>query len=145
MKSRSFSILAAVCILLLPGACATTDTWHSGVIGDFDTDSDGRLSKEEFYQGYSIQVFRTMDMNGDGVVEWEEWQRVDNRPDARRHFESVDRNGDGRVTLFEYQHPSNEMPDIHSNFAVMDRDQDGFLTPAEMSRFRGIEAFTVHF
>ncbi|MFF5447140.1 EF-hand domain-containing protein [Streptomyces sp. NPDC012888] len=97
---------------------------HHNIVSAMDTDGDGRVSRKEFRDGLHRHVadlglldktfrhaldaeFDTADINGDGVLQGEEIDRIwkvwgMSAEDAKTAMEQMDRDGDGRISRDEY-------------------------------------------
>jgi Ca2+-binding EF-hand superfamily protein len=119
----------------------------------FDTNNDGKLSKEELSR--AAERFSELDRNNDGQIDVAEFfggpsamqvgagrpdmQRPEGRPQARpdarpapggpgssAFFARMDQNGDGKISR-------DEAPErMRENFDRMDRNGDGFLSEEEL-------------
>jgi hypothetical protein len=95
-----------------------------------DLNGDGRTSRAELNQ-HRAQMFARLDRNEDGTIDQQDSPKI---PLARRKFEPAfaqvksifDSNEDGRVTLDEWNRSD---PDF---FAMLDRNEDGAVTRAEL-------------
>lgn len=95
-----------------------------------DLNEDGRTTRAELNQ-HRAQMFARLDRNEDGIISADDRPRL--RIAQRRFdpaFEQVrsifDSNMDGRVTLNEWNRSD---PDV---FALLDRNEDGAVTRAEL-------------
>lgn len=106
-----------------------------------DLDRDGKLSAAEHAAG-TKRMFGRMDLDGNGTVTVAEMDKtpitlpgVKPDPDAPSSAEKIkviDTNKDGSLSAEEHVQGSAAM------FVRMDRDKDGFLTPAELERGRSL-------
>ncbi|WP_296307564.1 hypothetical protein [Erythrobacter sp.] len=95
-----------------------------------DLNGDGKTSRAELNQ-HRAQMFAKLDRNEDGTIDRRDSPKI---PLAKRKFEPAfeqvksifDSNEDGRVTLDEWNRSD---PDI---FAMLDRNEDGVVTRAEL-------------
>ncbi len=100
-------MLLAVSLLSLP-ACAQNS--RSEYLQLFDSNGDGRVSEAE-YIAYMSRSFRSMDVNGDGILETGELPGGRGRP----------------ITLQAYQ------DNLRQQFHRLDRNHDGYLSAKELT------------
>lgn len=101
-------------LLALPAMAAAKDypSTVRAFLARMDTDGDGRISLAE-YQDYMSAGFRSMDRNGDGVLE------PDEQPAGpRRH---------GTLTLAAHR------AHLAATFRRQDADHDGYLDARELA------------
>jgi Ca2+-binding EF-hand superfamily protein len=104
--------LAAAAALLLASAATPAQDSRAEYLQRFDTDGDGRVSAAE-YVAYMSQGFRSMDSNGDGIIDTDELPGgrgrpitlQENRDNLRRQFHKLDRNRDGYLNARELTAP----------------------------------------
>jgi Ca2+-binding EF-hand superfamily protein len=89
-----------------------------------DTDSDGKLSREE-YQGPPA-MFNQLDTDNDGFLTPQEALRLTWLIGPKR-FPMVDKDSDGKLSREEYPGPK-------PAFDRLDTNQDGFLSPEEAAK-----------
>lgn len=136
---------------LLAAGTALADHHQGGMHGDmhgdhvppmfdkFDTDKDGRISKEEMRAG-TDKVFAEADSNKDGFVSKEEMaahhksmhdqmhQKMQDRMQER--WKAADKDGDGALSKAEVD--AAKMPHLSRDFDKLDKNKDGKLTPDEI-------------
>ena len=118
-----------------------------GILKQFDTNGDGKISKAEA-KGRIADVFDQFDLNKDGFLD-----RKELRPLAERmqvgpkkgpkdfgpafDFDSLDKNADGRLTRAELKGTP-----YYDRFAEIDTDNSGAIDRAEFEAFVEREAKT---
>jgi Ca2+-binding EF-hand superfamily protein len=131
MKLR-YNLIAAVAALSLAGGCSSAHNFARA-----DVDKDGKLSKDEMEKVLLSAVFESGDIDEDGQITLAEYRTVDPKyPTAR--FKARDIDGNGSVTpqeLLEYAHRNDSLDDL---IAIMDTDNDGYVTPAEAKAFNAL-------
>lgn len=102
-----------------------------------DTDADGKVSREEFDKAFPHapgDLFTRLDTNGDGAISpADRPEATRGRPDRaalRERFRAADKDGDGKVSREEFRAANPGSP--AGRFDQIDRNGDGFLTPADM-------------
>ena len=84
---------------------------------------------------YIQDSFQRIDANGDGMLDRTEWQTFmqrrisDQRVAFDAAFAKADLNRDGRLSKTEAARANG---DLVRNFAMVDEDRDGFVSPAEI-------------
>src|SRR5262245_58105618 len=106
----------------------------------WDRDKDGRINLEEFKKFYQTRLEESFGWRrvNPAVQEWERRpnvHRADKLPeDLPEWFGQLDEDGDGQISLAEWLKGGNVLED----FARYDRNDDGFLTPAEVLRIETV-------
>jgi Ca2+-binding EF-hand superfamily protein len=105
-----------------------------------DVNGDGQLSREEARAGTPrlYEHFEFVDANGDGQVSLAELAQLRDREQVRQRvierLRAADVNRDGRLDLAEVQVA---FPGLAARFTQLDRDGDGYLTPADLEHGLG--------
>jgi Ca2+-binding EF-hand superfamily protein len=94
----------------------------------FDTNGDGKVTRDEFPGGG--ERFDRLDRNKDGALTAEDFP-ADGAPPTppvtptpKGVVEANDKDGNGRLSR-------NEFPGSDEDWRALDKDQDGWITPAE--------------
>lgn len=135
---KPFLISALALALTMGGAFAgSDDAAAERVIARWDIDGDGAVARPEFIRQRADRFFR-FDADDDGELNMAELQAMDaaretQRGDQRAAFElarhaDMDKNQNRRVSKFEY------MAHGEAVFAMLDRDADKAITPADFAR-----------
>ncbi len=109
--------------------------WTPPMFDRFDTNRDGKLSKEEVRNGVDT-MFTEMDTNKDGVISKEEMQAHHKamhdqmRSRMRERWKAADIDGDGALSRAEVEAAGMKRP--LRDFDKLDKNKDGKLTPDEM-------------
>ena len=118
---------AATLLGAAPGlAAAEAETSRSGRVAGEDTNGDGVVTLAEARSG-ALRLFERFDRDGDGVVTRAEASAPRREPSRARfdaRFAELDRDRDGRLSRWESRLPARR-------FARVDRNADGWLSPAE--------------
>jgi Ca2+-binding EF-hand superfamily protein len=128
MKLR-YNVIAAVAALSLVGGCSSAHNFARA-----DVNKDGKLSKDEMEKVFLSAIFEAGDVNDDSKITLAEYHTVDPKYSEAR-FKERDINGNGSVTpqeLLEYAHRNKSLDDL---IALMDTNNDGYVTPAEAKAF----------
>jgi len=124
-------------VALAAASLAAGSSIAASPMSDFkamDANGDGRVSFAE-HTASAKSMFDAMDANRDGKVTAAEmdgaYEKVNGRKatasdmKAAEKIKTVDGNGDGILTAAEHEVASKRV------FSYLDKNQDGFLTPAE--------------
>ena len=105
----------------------------------FDTDKDGRISKEEMRAG-TDKVFADVDTNKDGFVSKDEMEAHHKAMREKMHdkmrdrmqerWKAADKDGDGALSKAEVD--AAKMNHLSRDFDKLDKNKDGKLTPDEI-------------
>jgi len=130
-------VLPLVGLALFAAGCATSSkpqapNWEAQ-FKKADTNTDGKVSRQEF--GYLMveDAFALFDENKDGVVTLQEYVSKGGSPQA---FAQIDRNGNGKVTLEEAKASKVAMDRMTIRFYEADVDKDGYVTLGEALEYR---------
>ena len=105
----------------------------------FDTDKDGRISKDEMRAG-TDKLFAEVDTSKDGFISKEEMaahhkamhdkmhERMHDRMQER--WKGADKDGDGALSKAEVD--AAKMPRLSRDFDKLDKNKDGKLSPDEI-------------
>jgi Ca2+-binding EF-hand superfamily protein len=129
---KSFLVFAMTCLAI--GAnlraeeeveVATAPAGEAIPVSDFestDRDADGQISREEF-RNRMTKVFLELDVDGDGVLQAEEFSQVLAAP----HDELADNDGSETLSQREF------MDHTAALFEAVDSNNDGHLTRQELA------------
>ncbi len=103
------------------------------MLKDFDTDGDGKISKQEIDAGLAKRYGEANTDGADGVTlqEFEPWFWKQHREMMVRAFQFLDKDGDGKVTEAELKDLGDRM------FERADRNDDGFVSRDDRPRREG--------
>lgn len=150
MKTRTKVLIglgvASVLAVGLAGASYAHRPWHGhggghgmfgmgpeAILGQFDTDNDGKLTQAEIDQALAGR-FSKYDANGDGKLSLDEFGNLFHevmQPMTVRAFQMLDPDGDGSVTTAELDKPFSHL------VQRFDRNGDGALSPDDRPQFHG--------
>ncbi len=117
----------------------------AAVFQSADTNSDGRVSLDEFASSVGTSTFARLDQDRDGVITLAEWKTVDHSPEATKHFEAVDKDRNGRISYPEFADALNSRSNLHDSFKSLDRDRDSHLAPDELTGRPMFQLLSVNF
>ncbi len=105
----------------------------------FDTDNDGRISKDEMRAG-TDKMFADVDTNKDGFISKEEMEahhkamhdkmRDKMRDKMQERWKAADKDGDGALSKAEID--AAKMTHLSRDFDKLDKNKDGKLSPDEI-------------
>ncbi len=101
-----------------------------------DGNDDGRIERNEFSEDMKGNAFKKFDADEDRAVTEMEWREIDVVSDQEKHrelFKSIDKNKDSRITFLEFSDYADEHSNIERSFMTLDKDNDGALSPDEIS------------
>ncbi len=113
---KQIIIFAAGLCLCSSLSMAQSVILNSGHLDALDTDDDGAVSKDEFFQ-FATFAFNEMDRDNSATLSADE---VDDHLAAER-FQELDTNGDGSVSTDEFAQQ------MDADFREADKDGDGLL------------------
>lgn len=98
---------------------------------DMDKNKDGKISRDEFLG--PPQFFDRLDENKDGFIDEGEWNRMRGRMGGgprigERLLLLLDSDGDSKISREEFSQ-------LTALFDILDKDQDGSLSQAELGQF----------
>ncbi len=112
---------------------------ESPMFGKFDTDKDGRISKDEMRAGMD-KMFADVDTNKDGFISKEEMAAHHKSMHEQMHgkmrdrmqerWKAADKDGDGALSKAEVE--AAKMPRLQRDFDNLDKNKDGKLSADEI-------------
>lgn len=139
-----------ICSTLLSGSLCTvtTSVWSQGgpppmdparmatFLARFDTDGDGRVSREEMEAARAAE-FTAADTNGDGVLNYTEFLELEQQHRAERvtnEFTFLDQDSSGSISATEFANGHSEVSITAATFVftTADTDSNGSLSTAEL-------------
>lgn len=122
--------MLATCAALLVQPAIAAPKW--------DTNGDGKMTKDEFAKMAATRLVERTDADKDGKVSLEEWKsrpksmkaEAEGRGDPAKRFAAVDKNSDGFVEAADLTSM------LEQRFDRMDTNKDGVLTTEERKSFR---------
>jgi hypothetical protein len=95
-----------------------------------DADKDGRLSLEESIRFEHRRIFDLVDYDRDGAISLDEAKDIE--PDfTLAKFNRYDLNRDGKVTFEEFDRVQRAKGNVRKRFEATDPDGDGYVTLQE--------------
>ena len=123
------ALLLSCAYIVLPSLSLAVSAEDGGrLLAKYDLNGDHQITQDEV-MSKKLNVFRYLDANKDGAVEFSEYESMDA---ARRanllkvRFAKIDGNADNRVTEAEYSQ-------FLGKFSSIDSNNDGALSSEEMS------------
>ena len=135
MRRLHVRLLAAGAVLAC--ACGCSSMLGSRQAGHFemvDADGDTRITVDEFTTHFFTTVFNLLDQDDNGRIEKAEWLGVEKDKDAEKLFQSLDADKDDVLTYTEFATPPKRRETIRNLFRTLDRNNDGLLDEAELSK-----------
>lgn len=130
MKIKSLILTPAILFLFASTASAFTPSQFIGI----DRNADSQVSKEEA-RDYRTRYFSTLDENGNGTVEFEEYVKAKNLRSATANpnaevkvtdeYKEADANSDTILTIEEFLAAGT------MRFDLLDTDKNGYISQAE--------------
>jgi hypothetical protein len=91
-------------------------------------------------------AFRKLDLNADGTVKLDEWQRFDTSVEAKENFSALDGNGDGQINVPEFLSQAPKHSKRYPFFGDKDKTNDSYFSSYnEVFQQRGWQLFSFHF
>ena len=107
------------------------------VFDRLDKDDNRKVSEIEFIVAVQRRAFDRLDADNDATISTDEWSTHETRRDSEVRFRTLDKNSDRRLTFSEFANLPQKKRSLGNLFGTLDRNDDGFLTPAELSE-RGL-------
>ncbi len=155
MKSIKWAVLGLGVILAAavagaqtnaaPTNAAPTGVAAAGVFKSADTNSDGRVSQDEYARSAKAVAFDRLDRNMDGLITLDEWKAEDHSPKAAAHFAALDKDRNGRVSYLEFSNQVKWQSVLKDSFKSLDRDSDGNLTSDELTKHPVVPLISIGF
>src|SRR5437016_4523117 len=106
MKIKQLLVpLAALCAIATVAGCASTDRQASlSSLDVLNLNRDRKPSSAEFSQQVNLNqlAFQKPDLDTNGTVTLDEWQRFDTNAGPKENFSALDVNGDGQFNATEF-------------------------------------------
>lgn len=118
------------------------------VFDKMDQNHDGKVVFEEFADDMSEYAFEKIDSDNDDEITKEEWNRINDVEETEAHrdlFKKIDRNKDKKLTFSEFSDYSKDNSNIEKSFMGLDKDDDNYLFPDDISSRPVFRMITIKF
>lgn len=136
-RSQSLFLALTIVATLFSGGCTTTKPGKTrnleALFQKADTDSDGRVSRDEFTDFMIEEVFANYDKNGSGTVTEAEFLAGGGKVE---NFKKINRSGTGKITLEEAKASTLIRDTMIMPFNEADVNGSGFVTWSEFMQAR---------
>jgi hypothetical protein len=150
MKTKQLLVsLAALCAVATVLGCASTDRHASQSSFDMmNLNRDGNPSSAEFSQQVNLNplAFQKPELDTDGAVTLDEWQRFDTNSGPRENFSALDQSGEGEINWTEFLKQATKHSKYYHFFADTDKINDGYVSwDKELFQQSGWQLFSIRF
>ncbi len=119
----------AVASALVFAGCAATP---KATFDALDRNNDERVSREEFRSQVQRQAFDNLDKDDSEYISHAEWYDYETVREPEKRFREMDKNRDKKLSYKEFSDLRRKHVTLNNLFGTVDKDSDGFLTPAEI-------------
>jgi hypothetical protein len=149
MKIKQFLVsLAALCAIATVVGCASTDPQAPESSFDLmNLNRDRKPSSTEFSEQANRNqlAFQKSDLDTNGAVTLDEWQRFDTNAGPKENFSAFDVNGDAQIKATELLTPTPKHAKRYHFFADPENNNHYSLLGQEEFQPPGVQLFSIRF
>ncbi len=139
-RQRKSAWRAGLFCLALLGVISIARAAGAADSGLIDLDGDKRISYDEFVHSAAVKAMKDMDTDKNGTLSRGEVRAAGSKPvsgSTQLDFSKLDTNHDGQVSVTEIKKPLGEDPQMKKTFRDLDKNNDGYLSGAELNEVEG--------